>query len=419
MSELMEDYSPSFIIIIAYYFPPSEEIGALRPFRFYKYLESMGYKCRVLTATAQGEQCADGVTVVRDPLEGLWGRPPGEPLSFQAYVELFFRKLMFPGHIGLIWSWAVAAECRRTIRLHPGERAVVLSTYPPMGTLLAGLMVRLRQRTRWIADFRDPIGGVPMEFLAPRVRFWTRTLEALTFRVADAVVANAEAAAEVWRGLYPWARRKLHVIYNGFDPESMPRPCEIPSRNHKLIVHAGTLYHGRNPNLVMESFARLRSRRAPEAASARMLLLGDVDAKAGFNQAVLEKAQSDGWLELRGIVPRSESLRILQEADGLLLVQPQTNVQVPGKLFEYICIGRPVLAIVPKSSPIETILVNAAVPHVCIYPGDPPEVADSKMVEFLRLPNTPAPMNNWFHTNFNSKFQTEALARIIEEVARD
>jgi len=409
------DNSRPHVILIAYYFPPSEEIGALRPSRFDKYLRRLGYDCEVITATAQREP-RPGVTVVRDELEGVWDRP-GARLSLNGYVELLFRKIMLPGHVGYLWSRAVAAECRRIVESNPGKRFVVFSTYPPIGTLLAGLNIRLRQRVSWIADFRDPINGVPLKFLSRQARFWIRILESLTFRTADAVVANAEAAAAVWRGQYPRAAAKLHVIYNGFDPDDMPRAREIPARQRRLIVHAGTLYHGRNPNTVIEAFARLRRCGAAETASVGFLFIGDLDLKTGLNRAVVEEGQRDGWLELQGIVPRAQALRALEEADGLLLVQPQTNIQIPGKLFEYVCIGRPVLAIVPRSSPIETILVQSGVAHVCIYPDDPPEVADKKMLEFLRFPGTPRPMNDWFQVNCNSKYQTEALAHIVDAVA--
>ena len=41
------------VILIAYHFPPGPEIGAVRPYRFYKYLTRMGYRCHVITASAQ------------------------------------------------------------------------------------------------------------------------------------------------------------------------------------------------------------------------------------------------------------------------------------------------------------------------------------------------------------------------------
>jgi hypothetical protein len=145
--------------------------------------------------------------------------------------------------------------------------------------------------------------------------------------------------------------------------------------------------------------------------------VGSIDAKAGFNQALCDQAQRDGWLELRPSVPRSQAQRLMEEADGLLLVQPQSDTQVPGKLFEYICIGRPILALVPRSSGVEQILQKASTPNVCIYGDEPGDMVDGKLLEFLRLPNAATAPSEWFQSSFDASQQTAALAKVIEGIA--
>src|SRR5581483_980846 len=157
--------------------------------------------------------------------------------------------------------------------------------------------------------------------------------------------------------------------------------------------------------VIVESLRRLRASGTAEAMQAKILLLGPIDAKTGLDQGLYESAQREGWLEMQAWVPRTEAQRVLEEAEMLFLVQPQSDVQVPGKLFEYICIGRPVLALVPRQSAIENILAKSGIPHVCVYGDDGPDVADRKMLEFLRLPSTPAAPSEWFRTNFNAEEQ--------------
>ncbi len=402
------------VIMIAYHFPPAQEIGGFRPFRFYKYLKQMGYECHIITATKPEEECSAEIMYVADQLRPIWEGSTKQRLSLKARIELLIRKLMFPGHIGILWSVEVAARCHRILRDHPQDRFVLVSTYPPLGVLVAGLIVRWRERIPWIADFRDPIGiGVGVGLLPRYARFWNRFLEALVFRSASVVVANAEGAAAVWRNRYPDAQRRLHVICNGFDPDDAPTARKLPPRNQKVIVHAGALYHGRNPDFLIESLARLRKTGIPEASSVRILLLGAVNAKTGLNPVLYDEGGRDGWLELRPAVPRRESQGMLEEADGLLLVQPQSSIQIPGKLFEYICIGRPILALVPQRSAVEQILEKAGVPYVCIYTDDEMETVDHKLLGFLRLPSVPTSCSAWFQNNFNAAYQAEQLATII------
>ena len=404
------------IILIAYHFPPAQEIGGLRPFRFYKYLRQMGYACHVITATPQQGQSSPDIIYVPDELRSIWEGSTKQRLSFKARIELLIRHLMFPGHIGIMWSFGAAVHCRQLLRERPQERFVLFSTYPPLGVLIAGLIVRMTEEIPWIADFRDPISGLGEGLLPWYALFWNRRVEARAFRKASAVVANVESAATVWRNRYPRTQEKLHVICNGFDPADAPSARKSPQRTQKVFLHAGALYHGRNPNILIESLARLRKQGVPEAGSVRILLLGAVDAKAGLDSAMYDQAAHEGWLELRPGVPRRESQQMMEEADGLLLVQPQSDVQVPGKLFEYICIGRPILALVPQRSAVEQILEKAGVPYVCIYADDDREAVDRTLLEFLRLPATATRYSAWFEDNFNARHQAEQLAAIITAI---
>ena len=405
------------VILIAYHFPPGPEMGALRPFRFYKYLKRLGFQCHVITASPPDQASPADVSFIPDELRAVWEGSTKQRLSLRAYQELLVRKLMFPGHIGIMWSIKAASLCHKIIADHPRDQFVLFSTYPPLGVLLTGLIVRQRDRIPWIADFRDPLGiGLGEAHVSRWMRFWNRRLESTVFRAAGAIIANVEGAAQLWRERYPRAQAKLHVICNGFDPEEAPRPRETPPRTQKLIVHAGGLYHGRSPEMVVQSLSRLRAKGESEALSAGILLVGDFDVKVGLTGTLYQQAQHDGWLELRHAVPRKESLRLLEEADGLLLIQPQSDVQVPGKIFEYICIGRPVLAIAPRASAVDWILQNAGPAHICLHPADDPDTADRKVLEFLRLPVSPVPYSMWFQNNFNAAVQASQLASIIENI---
>jgi glycosyltransferase involved in cell wall biosynthesis len=407
------DTSKPQVILLAYLYPPNQEMGALRPFRFKKYLERMGYRCHVVTASPQPGPPQPNVTVVPDELGDMWesAEPPAR-LPFAARLEMLLR-VFFPGHIGYMWARTAIGECRRIVEANPGARFVLFTTYPPIGALFAGV---LGAGVPWIADFRDPLAALVFGDRRSYVLAANRKLERQVFKRAAAVVANTEAAAAEWRRRYSHA--KVHAIYNGYDPEHAPSARPVPVRDHKLIVHAGTIYHLRNPNLIVEAMARLRKRGEPEALSAKLLFLGTATRSDDINWALFEQAQQEGWLVLQPAVERAEAQRIVEEADGLLIVQPHTAVQVPGKLFEYICVGRPVLAITPRNSAIEDVLTKAVVPHVCLYPDDAPDESDGKLLDYLRLPNTPAPINDWFRANFNAEFQTEALARVIDDVAK-
>ena len=414
------DTRPAHVFFVAYNFPPDSTVGSVRPFRFYRYLKELGYPCTVLTATPQPDDCPEDVLWIPDPLLGIWEKPLAAPLSAAGQLERVIRRFVFPGGIGIIWSlrvaWRYGAVWRETAR---GRRPVLLTTFPPLGILTAGLLIALRERTLWIADFRDPLAIVTgRPFYSVFTRWMYALLEVCVFRWAKAVIANTEEMAAVWRERYPWIRLRLRVIWNGFDPEDLPQAEALPSRGERLIIHAGQLYEGRNPNLILWSLLRLRQAGTPEALRTRILLVGTISNSAQVDPELLRNRGVDDWLEFRKPVAKQEAMRLTSQADGLLLLQPQSQIQVPAKLFEYVAIGRPILALVPRDSAVERILSRAGVPYRCIYADDVPEAADRKLLEFLQLDTRPVRFSGWFEQHFNAREQTAELASIIEEICK-
>jgi hypothetical protein len=145
-------------------------------------------------------------------------------------------------------------------------------------------------------------------------------------------------------------------------------------------------------------------------------LVGGAMQNSNQELALVDEAQREGLLKLVPPVSRQEAQRMTAEADGLLLLQPQSKVQVPGKLYDYICIGRPVLALVPRSSAVEQVLAQAGTPYVCVYVDDQPDDVDQKLIEFLRLPTESTQYSDWFRDNFNAEYQAGQLASIIEGI---
>ena len=63
-------------------------------------------------------------------------------------------------------------------------------------------------------------------------------------------------------------------------------------------------------------------------------------------------------LELRPYAPRAESLALQRDSEALLLLIPEADGRgkgvLSGKVFEYVAVGRPILAAVPPTAPPPT-----------------------------------------------------------------
>lgn len=392
------------LLLVAYAFPPENVTGANRPYRFYRYLPEFGISAHVITASPQDCKRPD-VSFVRDEPRDF----PRQGWSW--HLERVVRRVLLPGEMGLTWSRKAAAQGRA---LAPFQgRTAVLSTSPPMSAHLAALQLKRKLRVPWIADFRDPLNPSG-EITVSRTNIYSM-IESFIFRETDAIIANTEAVANRWRIRYPNNQQKIHVIWNGFDPAEVISPEPIPKRDYKHIVHVGELYGGRHPELILDSLDRLTARGALASGSLRMSLIGQSSNETIPNIGVLRRLEKAGLVEYIPLrIPKQAALSIACQADALLLLQPQSNVQVPAKLFEYIRIGRPILALLPRGSQVEEILRRAGVPYLCIYSSDSVDEIDGKMLKFLALEDEPATPSAWFEKKFNARDQTRQLSAIIE-----
>jgi len=400
------------VLMLAYHFPPENTIGAIRPFRFYKYLSRAGYRCQVITAADQGAGPVSDVEWVPDPFVAR----SRQGVGWQA--ERAIRKFFLPGMTGIQWSVVASKAARSFLISKPGAEITVFSTYPPLGTHLAALRLVRGTGLKWIADFRDPLADNPGH------HGWTTTqvkacrwLQERVLNTADVVVANTDVMAENWKALYPRRRDNIHLIWNGFDPEDRVRAQPIPDRSYQLISHIGELYGGRSVIAVLESISRLIEAGRLFANRVRIKLVGSVESGVLPDPAFLRRAREQGWLEIvASRIPLQDALRMAQTSDGLLLVQPQSSVQVPAKLFDYLQIGRPVLAFIPPNTPIERILQRSGVPYRCVYAGSSPHEMDTAIEGFFGLKVDAVPASSWFEQNFDAKEQTRSLDALIHSM---
>jgi glycosyltransferase involved in cell wall biosynthesis len=392
------------LLLVAYAFPPENISGAARPYRFYRYLPESGISPVVITASPQNRQQPD-IVFVRDVPRDF----PRQTWSW--HMERIVRKLLLPGAMGLTWSHKAAAQARS--RVPTQGRTAVLSTSPPLSAHLAALKIKRKLGIPWIADFRDPMNPSG-EIAVSRMNVYSM-LESIVFSQADAVIANTDAVCEQWRGRYPGHCEKFHVIWNGFDPVEVITPLPIPQRSFKHLVHAGELYAGRHPGAILDSIQRLITRGALAPGRLRLSLIGPSTDAVIPNLDVLHRLAESGVVEyVPTLIPRDKARLIACQADALLLLQPQSDNQLPAKLFEYIRIGRPILAYIRRNSPAERILIRSGIPYRAIYPGDPPQEVDAKMLEFLALPSEPVSASEWFSEQFNARHQAQTLSAIID-----
>ena len=103
------------------------------------------------------------------------------------------------------------------------------------------------------------------------------------------------------------------------------------------------------------------------------------------------------------------------DADMLwLLDMNHTNLglQVPAKLYEYVRVGRPIVALTPRGSATARVVALAAAPHCCIDPGAADAQFDLMLAEFLATPHPVRVPSDMFLSAFDARAQADQLGVI-------
>jgi glycosyltransferase involved in cell wall biosynthesis len=400
------------LLVFAYHFPPDSAIGAARPFRFCKYLDRLGYDSYTITAADVRSRPDLKAEYVPDPFIAR----PREGFGWQ--VERFIRKFLLPGVTGTQWAVLAYRAARKFVAQDPNRRVTIFSTFPPLGTHLAAFLLARKTGYPWIADFRDPLADNPgsgdLNDFQHKIY---RRLERTFVNRAARVIANTDAAETRLKSMYPARAGNVHLIWNGFDPEQRLEALPLLENSCRVFSHVGELYEGRSITPLLESIKRLLDAGRLEQNKIKIRLVGAARTSSLPDPAFLEAATTEGWLDLiPHHVPQAEAHCIMQSSDGLLLVQPHSTLQVPGKLYEYLQIGRPILAFVPPHSSIERILQKSGIPYACAYSTGDGSALDDAVLRFFMLESATVTPNEWFETEFNAQHHAEKLARLIDEL---
>jgi glycosyltransferase involved in cell wall biosynthesis len=399
------------ILMLAYYFPPGEYTGAQRPFRFARYIRERGLDTYVITSDLQTPSAPWKDCVTVPP------KPALNPGWFDRFASVLQR--LAPYNDQLTWvPPAVSAGLALAARVQP---CAIVSTAPPFACHVAALLLKQRLNIPWIADFRDPLLDNPMRNAGIPGRIYDAALDYAIVSRADAIIANTDSSVDAFRRRYLRKKAQIHLIWNGYDPESAIEPRPIPERPQRVLLHAGSLYGQRQPIVLLNAMVRLIGRGLLPPDEVKIRLLGYTDPAGDWltSPAVKELSRIGCLENTFDVVPRNIAIEEIQTADTLLLLdinEENVGIQVPAKLFEYVQTGRPIIAVTSRNSPTERILAASGVRHICIYQDSREEEVDARLLHGLRLPTDPVHLSASFMREFDGRNQSWYLADLIDNL---
>jgi glycosyltransferase involved in cell wall biosynthesis len=363
------------ILLIAYFFPPVGGAGVQRALTFARYLPEEGFAPTVIAGpvtTADRWAPVDGTLVDEIPGDVRVHRVPGPaPAPSGRSRSRLERWLSRPRPFS---SWWIESATELGLRVTSGER-LILATMSPFESGEVAHRLSERLGIPWIADLRDPWALDEMQVYPSSLhrKIDMRRMERLLSTASAIVMNTPEATAALRAAFASLDDTPVATITNGFDASDFEGKAPPRRDGTFRIVHTGYLHTDMGlwlkkrshrllggarsgVDILTRSHARLLealemwcARRPEIRDSLELVLAGSVtegDRSMAAASPVAELVRFPGYLS------HAESVELVRGADLLFLpmhdLPPgQRSSIVPGKTYEYMASGRPILAAVP------------------------------------------------------------------------
>jgi glycosyltransferase involved in cell wall biosynthesis len=405
------------VLILAYFFPPLGGAGVQRTVKFIRYLEPLGWDATVITSRSRWYPAQDPSLLRELPASTRVIRTAALPIAYRASAVPYYlglRRLQ----AALTWpdggkGWAPFAflAALRAVRLERPD--VIFSTSAPYGAHLVAMHVSRRTGIPWVADFRDEWASSAL--IPEQPRALTR-LAAKAERAIISAADNIVVAADFFRfeGLAPDDPRRT-VIMNGVDDADLPDASVRPPTDRFVLAYVGTVYDSIDPTPALRVLASLVERGQIERERLEVRFVGSIWRE--------DFAPPPGIrFERIGYVEHPRAVEEMCAATALLLYVPSWSLALPGKLFEYLASGRPVLCLT-HSDNFASRLVRELGAGVVADPADAADMERAILTLWSRWRKDGLPQQAEVRRRTLERYSRRAaaarLAQVLEQVTRD
>jgi hypothetical protein len=457
------------VLIIAYDFPPLRTSGVYRPLKFAKYLPEFGWRPIILTVKNFPETSLDqsllkdlpesakiyrahsfelkrfektvfdriyrssaaapaAPKVAETKPQTASSAPTSSGFSVKSLIKRgllspishFTHNYLYNPDEWVGWIPMAVQVGRKAIRDENVD--VIISTSPPETNHLVGLWLKRLTGKPWVADFRDPWTDNVIKQNKPKARFNSeRRAERRVLKKADAIINVGERFGRMSQESFPEVDPAKHFVitngydesdYGGFDAAAIYEKNQTPQLN---LLNVGTVY----PNSGFDQFVRGLDRVLSRPDYQGKIKLTIVGALLPDQLAALSREPLKSHVELNGFLPHAQALNHMMAADVILLMPSGGDARtrdkiVPGKLFELLRSGRPLLMIGWDGESAE--LVRRSGSGIFVAADDLPGI-EKAIVEFYGRKQTGQLQNrpNWdYIRQFDRKALTSRLVDVLE-----
>ncbi|MCU7495264.1 MAG: glycosyltransferase family 4 protein [Ignavibacteria bacterium] len=295
--------------------------------------------------------------------------------SLKHRISIWIRMNLFVPDARIGWYPGAVARAKEYLRENKVD--AIVSIGPPHSTHLIGKKLSSIYGIPHVPVLIDPWVDI-VYYRDFKRNFLTLALdnyfEKSVMKQAGRVVFVTNNTREDFVRKYPFLKDKSHVLYWGYNEDSFEGLQEKPSPSEKILLHAGNIFDYQN----QVPFWQTVKKQVEKGNNIRLKFLGTVGPQI---KKSLEELGLSSRVEYSGFLPYGEVVREMLRASYLLVCATEPR-HLPGKLFEYLRTGRPIIAFGDDNREVEDILrqTNAGM----LFPYNSPAAEFFEKAESLK-----------------------------------
>jgi glycosyltransferase involved in cell wall biosynthesis len=403
------------ILMISYYYPPHNAVGATRAYLVSKHLALRGHEVRVLAATPlpgmideskfpDWQAPADGRVRVRRVgraekwmalaksrlLQAGGARASNEDqedfqkrvteASQQQRATVGPLKRLAQGGLNLLRggavperevSWNPEAFVAGLDEIRKDRPDGIYVCARPFVSFYVGAALKAATGVPLVLDLRDPWSMLSHN--DPVAKAVIRAQERPIFAAADRIMFNTRTAMRRYQEVYPdEIRAKFFCAPNAMSryPSSSPYAGPALDPEPLVLLHGGNLYR-RSLNPLLLAVQRLSAEKHLSPAQLKVMQVGRIELDT-FDPALVQALGPQ--VELHPFLPYAQFQALAAQATvQMVLLGPTNYMRIPAKFYEALASGRAILFLGPKDHEVVEVLSRTQL-GASADAGDPDDI---------------------------------------------
>lgn len=375
------------VLMIAYIFPPLGGSGVQRTLKYAKYLRDFNYEPiivavgKVSTPYLKDESLSEEVPkdmeIIRvdepsgcgnydiDYLLKLYRDMVSDTNLTNQYVNILVKNNNGSNYnyysmpdVNSAWGIRVLQNINKLVDFDSID--VIYSTSGPYTDHMVAYELKNIYKKPWVADFRDEWTNNPYFNYDDNNLFsrMTRCMETSIVKKCDRLITVTSISRENYIDIFSVGENKVRCITNGYDEEDFKDINSSIEKNSKFnIIHNGLFYLEITPETLLKAVNELISS-GIISKEKMQIIFSYTENKDKWEKYIKDNDMSE-IVQFKEYMGHRESIQLAINCDVLLLVlghgEKKKSVYT-GKVFEYLRMKKPILALVPKESLVDKLI---------------------------------------------------------------